>query len=63
MKTVDLLLIVAALVLVMTLFYAIAAGLHNINVRAFRIGCASTGATVEQCRALAEQKVGYGLFR
>lgn len=66
MKTVDVFLIVAAMSFGASVFYAIGSSLHNINVSAFRIGCANAGATlevVEQCRALAEQKVGYGLFR
>lgn len=46
--------------------YVLTEGIHNISVSAFRIGCMSAEASFEakmKCRDLAEEKVGYGLFR
>ena len=61
MKTVDFFLIAVAIMFGASMFYAIHSGLQSIAVSAYRIGCASAGATlevVEQCKDQARVKVG-----
>ena len=60
MKTVDVFLIAMAMLFGASMFYAINSTLHTIAVSAFRLGCHSTGATlevVEKCKDMAEEKV------
>lgn len=61
MKAVDFFLIAMAMLFGASMFYAIHSGLQNIAYSAYRIGCASTGASlevVEQCKSQVRSKVG-----
>lgn len=61
MKTTDIIPVIVFVLFVSSMAYIGITSLHNAAVSAFRLGCHSSGATievVEQCRALAESKVG-----
>jgi hypothetical protein len=61
MKAIDIIPTAAFVLFVLSMAYIGITSLHHAAISAFRLGCHSSGATievVEQCRALAESKVG-----